>query len=166
MTRVSGLPIQVKFLPGLTAHRGKMESGSGRGREVHAASFPRQRLVFLDEALLSDSDELARILVHELFHFVWIRLGNQRRWEYEALVRGDRKELGWSSEQWLERLTRRDREQRTKRWRIYVCESFCDTAAYLLSGVVDHDEYTLPRRQRQRRARWFASSVTNRTILV
>ncbi len=47
--------------------------------------------------------ELARILVHELFHFAWVRLGNPARRSYEALVREEwkrraRGELGWSAE--------------------------------------------------------------------
>jgi len=42
-------------------------------------------------------------------------------------------------------------------WREYVCESFCDTAAYALLGSerrVRHSEYTLSRAARARRLRW------------
>jgi hypothetical protein len=163
---LDGLAIEVKFLPALTAHKGKMESGSGRGTEVHAATFPRGRIMVLDSALLKDNEELARIFVHELFHFVWLRLGNARRWEYEKLIHGDRAELGWSSELRLNRLAASDRKRRTKRWRTYACESFCDTAAYLFSGTKRHDEYRLPAAQRRKRAAWFATAVANRTILV
>ena len=40
-------------------------------------------------------------------------------------------------------------------WRDYLCESFCDTAAWIYSGVRRHPEYTLAARHRDRRAEWF-----------
>ena len=57
----------------------------------------------LDQELERQPRELARILVHELFHFAWVRLGNPARRSYEALVREEwkqraRGELGWSAE--------------------------------------------------------------------
>lgn len=42
-----------------------------------------------------------------------------------------------------------------QRWRDYVCESFCDTAAWLYSGVKQHGEFTLARRWREPRKAWF-----------
>ncbi len=47
--------------------------------------------------------EFPRIFVHEVAHFIWLRLGNPARLRYEDLVRaeiaaGARGELGWSAE--------------------------------------------------------------------
>ena len=85
--------------------------------------------------------ELARILTHELFHFAWVRLSNQSRRSYEALVRNEwkrrtRGELGWSAESRKAALFQGSRiaARRGKYWREYLCESFCDTAAWLYSG--------------------------------
>ena len=84
--------------------------------------------------------EFPRIFVHELFHFVWLRAGNPLRWSYEGCVRaefrsGARGELGWSAE-WRKAASRAgDVRRRSRRWREYACESFCDTAAWLYSGV-------------------------------
>jgi hypothetical protein len=118
-----------------------------------------------EEALIADADEFARIFVHELFHFVWLRLGNAKRRSYERLLsgelrRGVRGELGWSAEWRKEALASRDRTARTRRWREYCCESFCDTAAWLYAGVERHverhEEFTLATRMRQSRRKWFA----------
>jgi len=46
---------------------------------------------------------------------------------------------------------------RSRRWREYACESFCDSAACLLGGAGDHEEFTLARRVRENRRRWFQS---------
>jgi len=43
-------------------------------------------------------------------------------------------------------------------WREYLCESFCDTGAWLYAGVKGHDEYTLAARFRKRRRAWFAEA--------
>ena len=51
----------------------------GRGQPVHAGSFIRKREIVLEPELRADSGELARIFIHELFHFVWIRMGNPAR---------------------------------------------------------------------------------------
>lgn len=115
--------------------------------------------MILDSALLDDPAEMARILGHELFHFVWIRLGNpvRRSWEnvleaeFEARARG---ELGWSAEVRKRNLRAGDLSRRTRRWREYVCESFCDSAACFLAAA-DHPEFTLALRYRRYRANWF-----------
>jgi hypothetical protein len=135
------------------------------GQEVHAATFIRKRRIVLDSVLLTSRDELGRILVHELFHFVWVRLGNVQRRSYEAAVRQElearaRGELGWSAE-----MRKRTIEARAGRvWREYVCESFCDTAAWLYSEIRQHDEFTLAPRFRMRRAAWFGAAFAGRTI--
>lgn len=118
------------------------------------------REIVLDEALRRQPAELARILAHEMFHFVWLRLGNGRRHEWEHLLlteytRSARGELGWSAEWRKLRLTAFDGAQRSRRWREYACESFCDTAAWLYAGAGGHREFTLkPRFQAPRRS-WF-----------
>lgn len=162
---VRGRPIAFEFRPALKAHRGRLLSGgAGRGREVHAGSFLRERRIVLDSALRRKPRELKRILTHELFHFVWLRLGNPRRASWEAVLRdemagGVRGELGWSAETLKQTLARADRERRTRRWRMYMCESFCDSAAYLFAaGGRPHEEFTLPASARRARGRWFAAS--------
>lgn len=122
-----------------------------------------------DADLAASPREFDRIFVHELFHFVWFRLGNQRRWSFEALLRAEllsraRGEMGWSAE-WRKRaLQPGDADRRARRWREYVCESFCDTATWLYSGTHSHPEYTLALRFRERRSRWFAASDVNKGI--
>ena len=115
----------------------------------------RERLMLLDPALRGA--ELRRIVVHELFHFVWLRLGNPKRREWETLLRLEtaRGELGWSAEWRKLELAPKDRARRTRRWREYACESFCDTAAWVYAGLKRHSEFTLSSRARARRAAWF-----------
>ena len=114
----------------------------------------------LEAELLARQADLRRIVLHELFHFVWLRAGNGRRWSFEQVIqseldRGARGELGWSAQWRKEALRGRDRASRSPRWREYVCESFCDTAGWLLAEVARHGEFTLAERFRQRRREWF-----------
>ncbi len=131
---------------------------------VHAGSFLRKGEIVLDQALLGSPGELSRILIHELFHFLWTRLGNEARRSYEELVASECRrrapgELGWSAE-WRKRaLTARDRRERTRRWREYVCESFCDTAAWFHRGGGRHGEFTLAAAERAARRAWFRSAM-------
>ena len=155
---IDGQPVRLEIRRGLADRRG----------EVHAGAFIRERRIAFDAELAADPQEFARIFVHEIFHFAWLRLGNVRRWSYEALLREEmraraRGVLGWSAE-WRKRaLATGDPGRRTRRWREYVCESFCDTAAWIFSGVLAHREYTLARRFCERRRQWFQESdVTNR----
>lgn len=148
----------------------RRELADGRGA-VHAGAFIRERRIAFDADLAADPQEFARIFVHEIFHFAWLRLGNPRRWSYEALLGAElrartRGELGWSAE-WRKRaLVARDAVRRTRRWREYVCESFCDTAAWIFSGVPSHPEYTLARRFRERRRQWFLKSDVSKRISI
>lgn len=159
-----GRPIRLRFLPFLHARRGGLSSGESQpGQPVHAGSFIRSRRIVLDQTLHSTPGELTRVVLHELFHFAWVRLGNPARASYGGLLEreiaaGARGELGWSAES-------RKRSERgwkgtppagTRVWRDYVCESFCDTGAWLYGGTRRHDEFTLARRYRDRRAEWFA----------
>jgi hypothetical protein len=104
-----------------------------------------------------------------------MRLGNPKRAAWEFLVRGEiaggvRGELGWSAELLKQTLTRADRQRRTRRWREYLCESFCDSGAYLFSRHPAewrlHDEFTLPAAARRARRQWFASTGLTREISV
>jgi hypothetical protein len=162
--QVRGLPIDVTFLPSPRAYRGKLFSGKiAKGREVHAGSFLRQRRIVLDAALRQRPAELRRILIHELFHFAWLRLGNPKRRSYEEMVGRELAarvpgELGWSAESVKVTLTRADRLDRTRLWRHYVCESFCDSAAWMFAGVRRHGEYTLPAPARRSRRLWFETA--------
>ncbi len=147
-----------------------MESARGlrdRRGPVHAGSFLRERRIALD----CTRAEFSRIFVHEVAHFIWLRLGNPMRLRYEELVRaeiaaGARGELGWSAEWRKDALGAGDAAARTRRWREYCCESFCDTAAWRYSGVKRHEEFTLGARWRQKRRAWFTSSLENRTLSI
>lgn len=117
----------------------------------------------LDAALQRRPRELDRILIHEIFHFVWARLGNPTRLAYEQQVRREiegraRGELGWSSEWRKSELNPADIAGRTRRWREYVCESFCDTASWLFSGSLQ-GETTLAATHRERRRRWMLTRL-------
>ncbi len=151
--------IRIEFLDDPRAKGGALCPGSEDGCPVHAGSFLRRRLIVLDRALLDSPRELNRILVHEMFHFAWLRLGNPARRDWERLLAaeiraGARGELGWSSELRKRSFSRSDRVRRTRRWREYACESFCDTAAWVFVGG-KHAEFTLGAVARSARRRWF-----------
>lgn len=131
----------------------------------------RQRRIVLDAALKRKPAELTRILMHELFHFVWVRLGNPGRRSFEELLARERRErvrgeLGWSAEHLKLALDQRDCVLRSRRWREYVCESFCDTGAWLLARVSRHEEFTLSAGSRRRRSAWFERKRLTRRISV
>jgi hypothetical protein len=158
LPHIDGRPVRLEIRRELTDRHGP----------VHAGAFIRERRIAFDAELAADPQEFARIFVHEVFHFVWLRLGNPRRWSYEALLREEmrchaRGELGWSAE-WRKRaLAPADPGRRTRRWREYVCESFCDTAAWMLAAVRRTANTPWRHRFRERRRQWFEESdVTNR----
>ena len=128
----------------------------GAASLTHAASFIPERYVVLDAKLFRRRVELGRILYHELCHFLWPRLGNPRREKFAALLvreirRGVTGELGYSSEWRKSFLTAGapgvgKMSLRGRRWREYVCESFCDTGSFVLldrERRQNHSEYTL-----------------------
>jgi hypothetical protein len=134
---------------------------------VHAGAFPRERRI----ALGCTRAELPRVFVHEVAHFIWLRLGNPARFRYEDLVRAEmaasaRGELGWSAQWRKDALRAADVDGRTRHWREYACESFCDTAAWLYSAVRRHEEFTLGARWRRQRREWFAEVLGNRTLSI
>ncbi|MGC2657161.1 MAG: hypothetical protein WA324_04220 [Bryobacteraceae bacterium] len=153
-----GDPIRFSYKPSLTTYRGQLLSGrASTGTPVHAACYIRERKIVLERELLSFPSLFRLIVVHELFHFVWARLGNKLRREFSAVLvlehsQGVRGELGESSDAWKASLREHDCREGTTRWRDYVCESFCDTAAWLYAGVRSHESFTLGSRWRNRRA--------------
>ena len=162
-----GRTIRVNFIENLCVNRGKIRSGEGR--PVHAGSNIPKRRITLDRELLDSPAELRRILIHEIFHFTWVRLGNPRRWSWEELLRaefgrGVRGELGWSAEGRKARLSAAQVNERSRLWREYVCESFCDTAAWLFAGLKHHDEFTLGQHCRKIRRGWFNRELAGRCL--
>ncbi len=122
----------------------------------------RRREIILEAQLLRTPGRLARIFLHEVFHFAWVRLGNEKRRAYETLLqseikRGARGELGWSAESVKLNLMAADWATRSRKWRHYVCESFCDTAGWAFSGSSRYAEMTLAAQFRKARMRWLAS---------
>ncbi len=147
-------PIQVSFQPDLTVSRGRLHSQVSKGTPVHAGSHVRRGEMVLDSDLLHHPNELVRIFLHEIYHFVWARLGNPQRIVFEGVLRREfelhaRGELGWSAEVRKSQLTEEDVRGRSRKWREYACESFCDTAAWLYSGLRRHPEWTLAERYRK-----------------
>ena len=133
---------------------------SARG-PAHAASFIPQRYLLLAQSLFSRPGELGRILYHELCHFLWPRLWSGRRLYEAAIAReteaGIRGELGYSAQEAKEALCVAQRQAARspsagpvrawqRRWRYYLCESFCDTGAWLLLRQAGH--------RRRRHSEW------------
>lgn len=169
--RLRGRPLRVRFLPDLRADRGQLRSGGAKGQEVLAGSFVVRREIVLESELATRPTELARVLLHELFHFVWLHAGNPLRRSYELLLqaemqRGARGELGWSAESRKQALVPADVRRRTRRWREYTCESFCDTAAWLYAGLRKHEEFTLAPRFRCARREWLTRALASRDLSV
>ena len=135
------------------------------GNEAYAETNIRRRVIVLDPELRKKPREHRRILLHEYFHFAWVRLGNPRRRAWERHLQsewtaGARGEAGWSAE-WRKRLlSEQDVGRRSRRWREYCCESFCDTAAWIYS-LVD-SEVTMGRRRRAARQAWFEGQFRDR----
>ena len=75
-------------------------------------------------------------------------------------------ELGWSAEWRKHKLTASEVRSRGRAWRLYACESFCDTAAWRFSGLEAHDEFTLARTFRRIRREWFARSIESGPVLI
>lgn len=151
----------------LTAYRGNLLSRSHKGDAVYAGSFLRKRKIVLEEEMLKTPRVLERIFVHEVFHFVWSRAGNELRESYENLIleevaAGVRGELGWSSEMIKLKLSAGDLESRNRRWRDYLCESFCDTAGWYFGTARRYSEMTLDRDSRRRRIAWVRENLLGR----
>jgi hypothetical protein len=146
-----GPPVRVRYCANLR---------DTAGNAAYAATSIIRREIVLDPGLRKQGRQHRRVLFHEYFHFAWVRLGNKRRWAWEAHLRseweaGARGEAGWSAEWRKRELTATDVGKRSRRWREYCCESFCDTAAWI-AGKVD-TEVTLARSRREARRVWFGS---------
>jgi hypothetical protein len=157
MPPLTGAPVRVDVVRGLRDRRGP----------VHAGSFLRQRRIALD----CTRAEFPRIFVHEVAHFIWLRLGNAMRFSYEHMVRAEiaaraRGELGCSAQWRKDALRPGDIDARTRRWREYCCESFCDTAGWLYGGIGRHREYTLGGGCRRQRRAWFVAALGNRILSI
>ena len=143
-----------------------MLRGGERGNEVHAAGFVRERKIVFDEALRLDPGELSRILVHEIFHFAWVRVSNGTRQSWRQLLvdefaRGARGELGWSAECKKTAIHASSAVTPSRAWSEYSCESFCDTAAWFYLVRPEHEEFTLARRFREFRREWFCAMLSH-----
>jgi hypothetical protein len=154
---LAGRPIRVSVRPSLGPH-------------LAATSIPR-RTVLLDSEVLRRRGEFERILVHEIAHFIWVRLSNATRRGWEQVLAHEigvhaRGELGWSAEWRKRKLAPTDLPGRTPAWRRYACESFCDTAAWRFSGLKLHDEFTLAERYRGVRRVWFEKRIEPGTLLI
>ena len=149
-----GLPIKVEIRSSLGPHL--------------AATFIPRRLILMDKEVFARPGDFERIFVHELFHFVWVRLSNAVRREWEAVLASEdaEGELGWSAEWRKQKLTPADRRKRTPKWRRYARESFCDTAAWLYAGLADHDEFTLPAAARRFRRRWMTQKLAPNAVAI
>ena len=145
------------MLPPLSGQAIRIEMRKSLGPHLAATSIPR-RLILLDREVLARRGEFERILVHEIFHFAWVRLSNQSRREWEQLLASERArgELGWSAEWRKDKLQSSDQRARSPKWRRYACESFCDTAAWMFAGLRTHEEFTLAAAARRLRRRWFS----------
>ncbi len=157
LPRLTGEPIVYFRAPNLRDRSGP----------IHGGAFLRERRILFD----CTQSEFPRIFVHEVFHFVWLRAGNPKRRAFEDLIAEElraaaRGELGWAAESRKLRLRPEDLQQRTRRWREYCCESFCDTAAWLYGGLASHDEFTLATRWRKRRRAWFERQLRGRELPV
>jgi hypothetical protein len=153
----AGQPIAVEFRSNLRA-------------DFHAASFLHRRLILLDQALLRDKGECERILAHEIFHFVWWKAPALRK-EYGSLVRREFAaatpgEMGWSADWRKQALRPGDVPNNSRRFREYLCESFCDSSACLLLGISRHEEITLPASARKIRRRFFEANLADRRLKI
>lgn len=115
----------------------------------------------LETSLLADPAALRFMFVHELFHFVWVRLGNKTREEYSRLLsyeieRRARGELGESSA--VKKAALRAERQvspQSAMWRDYACESFCDSASSIFTGASVHEGPKLGKIWSAIRSDWF-----------
>jgi hypothetical protein len=145
------------------------------GNPAHAATFIRRREIVLDPVLKNKPGRHCRILLHEYFHFAWVRLGNRRREAWEAVLASEQKshvrgEAGWSAEWRKQKLVPRDVAERSRFWREYCCESFCDTAAFVFAArsgyAADRSEVTLSTTRLRARAVWFGQTFPDRTFAI
>jgi hypothetical protein len=171
MPELRGREIEVRYRPRLTAWKGQLLSKSHKGDAVYAGCFLRKRQIVLDDGMLRTPRVLERIFVHEVFHFVWSRLGTPLRDSWHQLiesevVRGARGDLGWSAESMKLSVSDEDRSTRSRRWKDYVCEAFCDTAGWYFGSANRYAEMTLGPEERSGRRAWFREHIGRRPLAV
>ena len=171
LPQLRGRTIDVCYRPELTAWRGQLLSRSHKGDAVYAGSFLRKRRIVLDEHMRKTPRLLERIFIHEVFHFIWSRLSVPVRESYEALIdreieRGATGELGWSAESMKLKLQDGDREERNRRWKDYLCESFCDSGGWCFGSAKQYAENTLPREYRALRRQWLRANLLDRSLSI
>jgi hypothetical protein len=132
------------------------------GNPAHAATFIRERQMILDPELKKNPRRHHRILVHEYLHFAWVRLGNPRRAAWEGFLKAEWDEhvggeAGWSAEWRKQKLSAQDVAERSRRWRDYCCESFCETGALVSCGA--GREVTLAVSRQRARVAWFRRNL-------
>ena len=147
------------MLPPVCGRPIRVELRRSLGPHLASTSIPR-RVILLDREVLVRTGEFERILIHEVFHFVWVRLANANRRSWERVLQKEVRarvtgELGWSAEWRKDALTIGDAARRSPKWRRYACESFCDSAAWLFGDLARHDEFTLAAGPRRARRQWF-----------
>lgn len=157
-----GAPVKIRY---------RRDLRDPAGNPAYAATSIRQRETFLDPTLKKLPRQRRRILLHEYFHFAWVRLGNPARTAWEALLKGEwkahaRGEAGWSAEWRKRKLSARDVRERSRFWREYCCESFCDTAAFVLGVHSDRSEVTLSQTRRRARITWFRQRFRDRLFRI
>jgi hypothetical protein len=163
--------IHIQFREDLRVKGGKLVTGGRTGTEVHAATYLRAGIIILDRALTRRPVELRRIFLHELFHFAWWKLGNPKRHAWEQILKNEfsrraRGELGWSAELRKNLIGEADIRLRTRAWREYCCESFCDSGASHLGKALIHEEFTLAPRFRRIRHEWLSDIIQSEDDLV
>jgi hypothetical protein len=155
------------MLPPLTGRPIRVELRDTLGPHLASTSIPR-RLILLDRDVLRHPGDFERILIHEIFHFIWPRLSNASRRAWENLLASEKSpgELGWSAEWRKRKLQSSDLRLRSPKWRRYARESFCDSAAWLFAGLKRHNEFTLPAPLRRLRKKWLQQNVASHRIAI
>ncbi len=115
----------------------------------------RREIVF-DADLLSHAPDFVNIVAHEIYHFVWRRLGNRERKDWSLLLGGEKRptHAGLSSQLRYEAWRESGGE---RHWSAYLCEAFCDSAAALTSP----NSRISPHRRR-----WFGRLMKKRKLPV
>jgi hypothetical protein len=155
------------ILPPLSGAAIRVELRDTLGPHLAATSIPK-RLILLDREVLLKKGDFERILIHEIFHFAWVRLSNASRRDWENLLASEKKagELGWSAEWRKLKLQPSDARLRSPKWKRYARESFCDSAAWLFADLKTHDEFTLPAALRRARKLWFQRNFASGAIAI
>jgi hypothetical protein len=155
------------MLPTLSGPRIRVEIRKTLGPHLAATSIPK-RLILLDQEVLEKQGDFERILIHEVFHFAWVRLSNASRRDWERHLASEKVsgELGWSADWRKLKLKPSDAGLRSPKWRRYARESFCDSAAFLYADLKAHDEFTLPTRARRARKAWFQRNFESGAIAI